>query len=78
MQFFSFTLLSVALGSTVAASTMDNQGLNPINLNLPDCVTGLRNGYLMDQQTGKPLMSAQCQDYADGQYWTVGQYIRSL
>ena len=78
MQFFSSILLSVALGSTVAASTMDNQGLNPINLNLPDCMTGLRNGYLMDQQTGKPLMSAQCQDYADGQYWTVGQYIRSL
>ena len=78
MQFFPSILLSVALGSTVAAPTMDNQGLNPVNLNLPDCVTGLRNGYLMDQQTGKPPMSAQCQDYADGQYWTVGQYIRSL
>ena len=78
MQLFSSKLLSVALGSTVAASTMDNRGLNPVNLNLPDCVTGLRKGYLMDQQTGKPLMSAQCQDYADGQFWTVGQYIRSL
>ena len=77
MQFFSFILLSVALGSTVAASTMDNQDFNSINLNLPDCVTGLRNGYLVDQQTGKPLMSAQCQDYEDGQHWTVGQYIRS-
>ena len=73
MQFFSFILLSVALGSTVAASTMDNQKFNSINLNLPDCVTGLRNGYLVDQQTGKPLMSAQCRGYADGQYWTVGE-----
>ena len=77
MQLFSFILLSVALGSTVAASTMDNQEFNSINLNLPDCLTGLRNGYLVDQQTGKPLMSAQCQDYEDGLYWTVGQYIRS-
>ena len=77
MQFFSFILLSVALGSTVAASTMDNQEFNSINLNLLDCVTGLRNGYLVDQQTGKPLMSAQCQDYADGQQWTIEEYIRS-
>ena len=47
---------------------MDNQDFNPINLNLPDCVTGLRNGHLMDQQTGNPLMPAQCQDYADIHY----------
>lgn len=77
MQFFSSMLLSVAFGSTVAASTMDNQDFNPVNINLLDCVTGLRNGYLVDQQTRKPVMSAQYQDYADGQYWTVGEYIRS-
>ena len=52
-------LLSVALGSTVTASTMDKQEFNPINLNLPDCVTELRNGCLVDQHTGKPLMSAR-------------------
>ena len=51
--------------------------VNPIDPNLPDCLTGLRNGFLVDQQTGKPIMSARCQDYADGQYWTVGQYVRS-
>ena len=56
---------------------MDNQDFNPINLNLPDCVTGLWNSYLVGQQTGKPVMSAQCQDYADGQQWTIEEYIRS-
>ena len=67
MQFFPSILLSVVLGSTVAASTMDNQDFNPINLNLPDCVTELKNSYLVGQQTGKPVMSVKCQDYADGQ-----------
>jgi len=56
---------------------MDNQDFNPINLNLPDCMTGLWNSYLMGQQTGKPVMSTQCQDYADGQQWTIEEYIRS-
>ena len=46
---------------------MDNQDFNPINLNLPDCVTELKNSYLVGQQTGKLVMFAQCQDYADGQ-----------
>ena len=52
--------------------------INPINSEYMDCYTGLRNGALVDQSTGRPIMSARCQDYSDGQYWTVGQYIRSL
>ena len=52
--------------------------INPINSEYMDCYTGLRNGALVDQSIGRPIMSARCQDYSDGQYWTVGQYIRSL
>lgn len=52
--------------------------INPINPEYMDCYAGLRNGALVDQNTGRPIMSAHCQDYSDGQYWTVGQYVRSL
>ena len=52
--------------------------INPINSEYMDCYTGLRNGALVDQSTGRPIMSASCQDYSSGQYWTVGQYVRSL
>ena len=52
--------------------------INPINSEYMDCYTGLRNGALVDQSTGRPIMRARCQDYSDGQYWSVGQYIRSL
>ena len=51
--------------------------INPINPEYIDCYTGLRNGALVDQSTGRPIMSASCQDYSTGQYWTVGQYVRS-
>ena len=51
--------------------------INPINPEYMDCYTGLRNGALVDQNSGRPIMSAHCQDYSDGQYWTVGQYVRS-
>ena len=52
--------------------------INPINSEYMDCYTFLRNGALVDQSAGRPIMSARCQDYSDDQYWTVGQYIRSL
>lgn len=52
--------------------------INSINPEYMDCHTGLRNGVLVDQSTGRPIMSARCQDYSDGQYWTVGQYVRSF
>ena len=51
--------------------------INPINSEYMDCYTFLRNGALVDQSTGRPIMSARCQDYSDDQYWTVGQYLRS-
>ncbi|WP_413410322.1 hypothetical protein [Prochlorococcus sp. MIT 1313] len=78
MKLFSFTAASAAVFSaSLINSVSAGQKINPIDPNLPDCLTGLRNGFLVDQQTGKPIMSARCQDYVDGQYWTVGQYVRS-
>ena len=58
-------------------STAQAKPINPINSDYVDCYTGLQNGVLIDQKTGEPIMSARCQDYSDGQYWTVGQYLRS-
>ena len=77
MKLFSSIVTCAVFGSTMAVSALPESKSNPINPNLPDCMTGLRNGFLVNQETGQPMMTARCQDYEDGQYWTVGEYVRS-
>ena len=71
--------VSLAVGAVALIATppkAESSPINPINREYIDCYTGLRNGALVDQSTGRPIMSASCQDYSSGQYWTVGQYVR--
>ena len=50
--------------------------LNP--LTGPDCTTAMRNGFKgVFNKDGSLNMSFQCQDYSDGSWWTLGQYLRS-
>ena len=77
MKLFSSIAAAVVVSGSLINPASAGPKINPIDPNFPDCYTGLRNGFLVDQQTSEPIMSARCQDYADGQYWTVGEYVRS-
>jgi len=44
----------------------------------PDCATAMRNGFKgVFNKDGSLNMSFQCQDYTDGSWWTLGQYVRA-
>ena len=76
MKLFCAIATATVIGTSVI-NTAQAKPINPINSDYIDCYTGLQNGALIDQNAGEPIMSARCQDYSDGQYWTVGQYVRS-
>ena len=76
MKLFNAIAAAAVIGTSLI-NTAEAKPINPIKPEYMDCYTGLRNGALVDQNTGRPIMSARCQDYSDGQYWTVGQYVRS-
>ena len=61
MKLFSSIVTCAVFGSTMAVSALPESKSNPINPKLPDCMTGLRNGFLVNQQTGQPMMFARCQ-----------------
>jgi len=44
----------------------------------PDCETAMRNGFKgVFKKDGSLNMSFKCQDYTDGSWWTLGQYVRA-
>jgi len=44
----------------------------------PDCEAAMRNGFKgAFNQDGTLNMSFRCQDYSDGSWWTLGQYVRA-
>ena len=54
-----------------AGSTLINR------LTGPDCVTAMRNGFEgVFNKDGSLNTTFQCQDYTDGSWWTLGQYVK--
>ena len=69
-------LLTLLCIGCINSAAKAEKPLNP--LTGPDCATAMRNGFKgAFDKDGSVNMSFQCQDYTDGSWWTLGQYLRS-